>query len=132
MAQFINNQYTSIEQVSSKFLANKNKVTGKIGEKAKSFEEVLQMTQSLQKSTELKFSKHANERLASRNIDLSESQYRRLESGAKKASEKGMRESLVMVDEFAFIVNVNNNTVITAVNALEDKVFTNIDGAVIM
>lgn len=132
MAQFINNQYTSIEQVSSKFLANKNKVTGKIGENTKSFEEVLQMTQSLQESTELKFSKHANERLASRNIDLSEAQYKRLESGAKKASEKGMRESLVMVDEFAFIVNVNNNTVVTAVNVLEDKVFTNIDGAVIM
>lgn len=132
MAQFINNQYTSIEQVSSEFLANKNKVTGKIGENTKSFEEVLQMTQSLQESTELKFSKHANERLASRNIDLSEAQYKRLESGAKKASEKGMRESLVMVDEFAFIVNVNNNTVVTAVNALEDKVFTNIDGAVIM
>jgi hypothetical protein len=37
-----------------------------------------------------------------------------------------------MVDNLAFIVNVKNNTVITAVKDGEDKVFTNIDGAVIM
>ena len=37
-----------------------------------------------------------------------------------------------MVDDFAFIVNVNNNTVITAVDENEDRVFTNIDGAVIV
>ena len=36
-----------------------------------------------------------------------------------------------MVDSLAFIVNVKNNTVITAVNDVKDAVFTNIDGAVI-
>ncbi|WP_066720358.1 TIGR02530 family flagellar biosynthesis protein [Clostridium sp. Marseille-P299] len=132
MSQFINNKYTSIEQVAGQFLANKNKTTGKINEKTSSFEEVLLSTQSAKETTELKFSKHANERLVSRNIDLSESQYRRLESGARKASEKGMRESLVMVDNLAFIVNVNNKTVVTAVSGEEERVFTNIDGAVIM
>jgi len=55
-----------------------------------------------------------------------------LETGAKKALEKGINESLVMVDNLAFIVNVKNNTVITAVNDGEDKVFTNIDGAVVI
>lgn len=80
----------------------------------------------------LKFSKHANERLASRNIDLSDEQYRRLETGAKRANEKGIKESLVMVDDLAFIINVKNNTVITAVNEGEEKIFTNIDGAVII
>jgi len=38
---------------------------------------------------------------------------------------------LVMVDDLAFIVNVKNNTVITAVNDMTDSIFTNIDGAVI-
>ena len=80
----------------------------------------------------LKVSKHANERLARRNIDLSDEQWMRLESGVKKAGIKGIKESLIMVDDLAFIVNVQNNTVITAVDENEDRVFTNIDGAVIV
>ena len=55
----------------------------------------------------------------------------RLENGTSKAREKGIQESLVMVDNLAFIVNVKNNTVITAVNDATDSIFTNIDGAVI-
>ena len=96
------------------------------------FHEILKDKQAAVRSEELKFSKHANERLASRNIDLSDDQYRRLESGAKKAYEKGIKETLVMVDDLAFIVNIKNNTVITAVNEGEEKIFTNIDGAVII
>ena len=95
------------------------------------FHEILKDKQATVAS-ELKFSKHANERLASRNIDLSDDQYRRLESGAKRAYEKGIKESLVMVDNLAFVVNIKNNTVITAVNEGEEKIFTNIDGAVII
>ncbi len=48
------------------------------------------------------------------------------------ADTKGIQESLVMLDDMAFIVNIPNHTVITAVNPKEDAaVFTNIDGAVI-
>ena len=54
-----------------------------------------------------------------------------MEQGTNKAREKGIQESLVMVDNLAFIVNISNNTVITAVNDTQDSVFTNIDGAVI-
>ncbi len=94
------------------------------------FHEILKEKQA--GASELKFSKHANERLASRHIDLTDDQYRRLETGAKRAYEKGIKESLVMVDNLAFIVNIKNNTVITAVNEGEEKIFTNIDGAVII
>lgn len=73
----------------------------------------------------------ANERLANRNINLSAEQMERLENGTTKAREKGIQESLVMVDDLAFIVNVKNNTVITAMNDKTDSIFTNIDGAVI-
>lgn len=95
------------------------------------FHEILKEKQA-SLTTELKFSKHANERLASRNIDLTDDQYRRLETGFRKAYDKGIKESLVMVDNLAFVVNVKNNTVITAINDGEEKVFTNIDGAVII
>lgn len=83
---------------------------------------------------ELKFSKHASMRLTDRNITLTNSQWERLESGAVKAGEKGIQESLVVVDELAFIVNIPNKTVITAMDTSDtaDNVFTNIDGAVFM
>ena len=55
-------------------------------------------------------------------------------SGTEKAQLKGIRDSLVIVDELAFIVNIPKNTVITAMDSTEtnSNVFTNIDGAVIM
>ncbi len=58
----------------------------------------------------------------------------RLNMGAAKAGAKGINESLVIVDSLAFIVNVPNQTVITAMDQTETSanVFTNIDGAVIM
>ena len=79
----------------------------------------------------MKFSKHANQRLESRKIDLSKEGLQRLESGTKMAQQKGIKESLVMIDDMAFIVNVPSSTVVTAVNDNDNKVFTHIDGAVI-
>lgn len=131
------NQFPSIEQMTEKLkpVSNVNASDRKDapGRKAPHipFSEILKEKQAAG-SGELIFSRHANERLASRNIDLSDDQYKRLETGARKAGEKGINESLVMVDDLAFIVNIRNNTVITAVNEGEEKIFTNIDGAVII
>lgn len=82
----------------------------------------------------VKFSKHAANRLEQRNIELSDSQIERLNEGARKALGKGINESLIMVDQLAFIVNIPNSTVITAMDQTEteENIFTNIDGAVIM
>ena len=68
------------------------------------------------------------------NIELTNRQMERLSDGAKKAGERGIQESLVIVDDLAFIVNIPNKTVVTAMDstATNDNVFTNIDGAVIM
>ena len=123
------NQYTSIEQAANQYGVNTKKKSADIVENTKSFAEVLKETAT---QPELKFSKHASERLQSRNIDLSDSQLERLENGAKKAGEKGIKESLVLVDNLAFIVNIPNNTVVTAMNDSADTIVTNIDGAVIM
>ena len=82
---------------------------------------------------ELKFSKHAAKRLDDRQISLSDDQNKRLSQGVAKAGEKGVQDSLVMVDSLAFIVNVPTQTVITAMDEQEtaDHIFTNIDGTVI-
>jgi len=130
-----NSQFTSIEQVTGKYL-NRNNVKKVNEAESTSFNEILKQKQldGVEQSCELKFSKHANERLASRNIDISEEQMERLLSGTKQANEKGINESLVIIDNLAFIVNVKNNTVITAMDQREsvENVYTNIDGAVIM
>lgn len=130
----MNKNFSSIEEMHGKF-HNSQVHTQSAASLSKgkgfSFQEVLEKTETVQKNQQLRFSRHANERLQSRNIDLSRTQLERLEQGTNKAREKGITESLVMVDNLAFIVNVKNNTVITAVNNSEEGVFTNIDGAVI-
>lgn len=81
----------------------------------------------------VKFSKHAQNRLAERGITLSEEQMVRLAQGMDKASGKGIKEPLVLIDDLAFIVSTDKKTVITAVGQqqTQDNIFTNIDGAVI-
>ena len=127
-----NNQFLSIEQLKDQYLSSPVKNTGKPIQSGLSFQEIF--SQKTTESAELKFSKHASNRLFDRNIELTKEQLERLNEGATKAGEKGIRESLVIVDQLAFIVNVPNNTVITAMDQTEtnENVFTNIDGAVIM
>ncbi len=131
----IANQFTSIEQVTDQFLNQKN--VNKVGKASEiSFEEVLKRQQDLatERATELKFSRHAASRLESRGINLSTEHIARLENGVEQAMAKGINESLVLVDSLAFIVNVPNRTVVTAMdqNETTSNIFTNIDGAVIM
>ena len=126
----LNENYSSIDQMAGRHLNSQKKGITHSATPALSFQEILDNKQS-EKTEGLKFSKHANQRLATRNINLSAEQMERLENLTTKAREKGIRESLVMVDNMAFIVNVRNNTVITAVGDSADSIFTNIDGAVI-
>ena len=66
-------------------------------------------------------------------VELSEDQLERLNQGVGQARTKQIQEALVMMDNLAFIVNVKNNTVVTAMEQGESgQVFTNIDGAVIV
>lgn len=84
--------------------------------------------------SELKFSQHAQQRLADRNIELTQEDLNKLNQAVSKAREKGSRDSLVLMDDLALLVSVKNNTVITAVDgqSLKENVFTNIDSAVIV
>jgi flagellar operon protein len=81
----------------------------------------------------LKFSKHAQQRLESRNIQLNEADLSSLEQAVDRAGEKGAQDSLVMLRDMAFIVNVANKVVVTALDGkgAEGNVFTNIDSAII-
>lgn len=131
----IANQFSSIEQITDQYL-QKQSVRGAVKTAETSFEDILRRQQRLagDAASELRFSKHAASRLESRNISLTAEQSARLESGVERAEAKGINESLVLIDSLAFIVNVPNRTVVTAMdqNDTKSNIFTNIDGAVIM
>lgn len=129
----ITSAFTSIEQIQSQYFS-KRTTTQKATDSV-SFQEVLkQKAEATNQVSGLTFSKHANERLASRNISLTGEQVERLVTGVKQAREKGIQESLVMMDNLSFIVNVKNDTVVTALDnkSGDQQIFTNIDGAVIV
>jgi len=96
------------------------------------FDAVLQTT--VDRGLGLKFSAHAKERLSMRNINLSEGDVARMTDAVNKAASKGARQSLLVMDNQAFIVSVTNRTVITALDgsSMKENVFTNIDSAVIV
>ncbi len=82
--------------------------------------------------SKVKLSKHATQRLESRDISLSENEMDRINTAVQKAEAKGSTDSLVMMDDTAFIVNIPNRTVITAMSLANsnENVFTNIDSVV--
>ncbi len=143
-----NSQYLSIGQLQEQYLQKSKPARLQEAESSQSFQEILRQktgwldreprtatkqAQALQTEA-VKFSKHAASRLSDRNISLTDGQLERLNNGMRKAGEKGINESLVIMDQLAFIVSVPKNTVITAMDQTEarDNIFTNIDGAVII
>lgn len=126
-------QFLSMNELQQQYLKKTSQTPNVVTNQGLSFEEIWKQKTG-EVNGELRFSKHAANRLADRNLTLSEEQLSRLNEGAKKAGAKGIKESLVMVDQLAFIVNVPNNTVITAMDKTQagENIFTNIDGAVII
>ena len=127
------NNFASIEQITGQYINSRTASDKNVKDTHISFIQALDNAKSLH-SSEVTFSKHASERLKTRNISLTDNQLNRLNEGARKAQNKGITESLVLLDDLAFIVNTKNNTVITAMNSnsQEENVYTNIDGAVVM
>ena len=123
-------QFSTIDQVTGQYKRQSVTATNSKAEVNSSFLEILKEKEDEQ----VKFSKHATQRLSNRNINLTIEQMERLNSGIEAARGKAINESLVMMDDLAFIVNVKNNTVVTAMdqNETNSQVFTNIDGAVIV
>ena len=129
----INQTFLSSAQIMDRYIT-----AGKVNQsqetsKTNSFQDALLEAMDSSRETTLKFSKHATSRLADRNIELTKEQVDRLTQGTNKAGSKGIKDSLVMVDHLAFIVNIPKNTVITAMDQsqADENIFTNIDGAVI-
>ena len=84
------------------------------------------LNQKLSESRDVKISKHAALRLEARNISLDTLRLEKLRTAVDKAQAKGVKDSLVVMEDVALLVNIPNRTVITAVNQseLKENVFT--------
>ena len=82
----------------------------------------------------LNFSKHATKRLSERGIAMDNQLMSELEQAVEDARKKGARDVAIIGKQGVFIVNVPNNTVVTTMsqNDMKERVFTNIDSAVLM
>lgn len=82
----------------------------------------------------LNFSKHATKRLNERGIAVDNQLMSNLEHAVEDARKKGARDVAIIGAQGIFIVNVPNNTVVTTMSQsdMKERVFTNIDSAVIM
>jgi flagellar operon protein len=80
----------------------------------------------------IKFSNHAQKRLDTRSIEMDQNSMNRLSSAVDKAQAHGAKESLVLMDDLAFVVNVRDRMVVTTVdmNRRKEGVFTQIDTVV--
>lgn len=96
-------------------------------EQTTSFESVLQ-------DRLVRFSNHAVKRLEQRGIQLRPDQLNQIESAIDSAAAKGSKDSLILMKDMALIVNVNNRTVVTAMDgsSMKNNVFTQIDSAIII
>lgn len=90
-----------------------------------------QITQN-QPNRSVRFSNHAQQRLEKRQLDLNDEGMARLNQAIDKVEKKGGRSSLVLLDDMAFIVNVQDRMVVTAMDARSrgEGVFTQIDSVV--
>jgi len=80
------------------------------------------------------FSKHAISRAEERGIEITPSLIDQLKGSMIRAQAKGAKNILAMDTEKAFIINVPNAKVITAITQeeMKENIFTNIDGAVFL
>ena len=87
---------------------------------------------ALTRARQVRFSAHAQRRLASRNLQLDERQLAGIARATDQADAKGARDSLLLMDDVALVVNVPNRTVVTALDPtrMQNGIVTNIDATV--
>ena len=93
-----------------------------------------QIAKTAQQTPDVAFSKHAITRAEERGIEITPDLVDQLRGSMVRAQAKGATNILAMDTEKAFIINVPNAKVITAItqDEMKDNIFTNIDGAVFL
>lgn len=123
-----------IERLSSQGLVSQSTVTSGRTESGAFGQMLQQQLQAQSQTCDVTFSKHARTRAQERGIEITQSLIDQIKGGMIRAQAKGATNILAMDSEKAFIINVPNAKVITAISQDEmgESVFTNIDGAVFL
>ena len=82
----------------------------------------------------IKLSTHAAKRLQERNLNMDSDEYFKLKGAIDKLRTKGGQDSLVITPKAAYIVDINNNTIVTAIDKdnMAENVFTKIDSTLVV
>ena len=77
----------------------------------------------------VKLSAHAAKRLHDRDLNMDSDEFLKIKDAISKLKSKGGKDSLVITNSAAYIVDVNNNKIVTAIdkNKMSENVFTKID-----
>lgn len=99
----------------------------------RSFLEELKRAQK-QDDSDVRLSAHAEKRIDQRNIPFGTSDRQSVHEAMLRLSEKGARDAVLLNSDAAFVVNVPERTVVTAMDRqeMQDRVFTNIDSAFLL
>ena len=126
----MNDLKSVLNKVGGKSPANVNTKVNNSDAQLSEFKNILQrkVENEVEKS-EVKLSSHARKRLEERNLGFDGQEFLKLKDAIGKLKEKGGHDSLVVTDKAAYIVDVDKQTVVTAIdkNDMSQNVFTKID-----
>lgn len=90
--------------------------------------------QRVQTPSNVRFSRHAADRIARRGIQITPAELNRLDSAISQIEARGGKESIVVSGSLVYVVNVPSRTVVTALSGPGEQgnVFTNIDSAAVL
>ena len=112
-----------------------NKLSNKVSKEESEFKKILQESHKAKKANDdISFSSHATKRLEERNITIDGNEFVKLKGALAKLRDKGGKESLVVTENAAYIMDVDKGRVVTALDRdnLSENVFTKIDSTVFM
>ncbi|GAB4267935.1 MAG: TIGR02530 family flagellar biosynthesis protein [Candidatus Rifleibacteriota bacterium] len=94
-----------------------------------SFDDLLTRAITNSPTSPIKISAHAQKRLDERSIQMTPSLENSIKKALNELSAKGAKDSLVITDQGAFLVNVPSRTMVTAMglDEMRDGIVTNID-----
>ena len=102
---------------------------------SKEFKSILQNQISKREQQQgIQLSLHAAQRIKDRNLEVDNEEFVKLKEGIEKLRDKGGRESLIITEKAAYIVDIDKNKIVTAMDKknLGENVFTKIDSTLVI
>jgi flagellar operon protein len=121
-----------VQHPEKKTSANSNVKKSGQSKQAQEFEALLKTKSAAKKEKDIQFSSHAMKRIRDREIEMDNNEFLKLREAFRKLQSKGGQDSLVVTDNAAYILDVKNAKVVTAVDKdkMSENVFTKIDSTI--